>query len=106
MDLGHDQQQHPTVHTGGNSRGRVSGCTRREIECLPYAGFFGYIQCSVADIDWSEFVLLACTVRCTVHCAVRCMVKCSVNCTVKYTIKCTVKCTVNCKVKCKVNCTV
>ena len=63
MDLGHNQQQHPTVHNGGNSRGRVSGCTRREIECLPYAGFFGYIQCSVADIDWSEFVLIACTVK-------------------------------------------
>ena len=26
MDLGHDQQQHPTVHSGGVSRGRVRCC--------------------------------------------------------------------------------
>ena len=26
MDLGHNQQQHPTVHSGGVSRGRVRGC--------------------------------------------------------------------------------
>ena len=25
MDLGHDQQQHPTVHSGGVSRGMVRG---------------------------------------------------------------------------------
>ena len=26
MDLGHNQHQHPTVHSGGVSRGRVHGC--------------------------------------------------------------------------------
>ena len=28
MDLGQDQQQHPAVHNGGVSRGRVRGCGR------------------------------------------------------------------------------
>ena len=26
MDIGHNQQEHPTVHSGGVSRGSIRGC--------------------------------------------------------------------------------
>ena len=32
MDLGYDQQQHPTAHSGGVSRRRVRGCWRFSIK--------------------------------------------------------------------------